>query len=80
MCVLVWKKAAVECRAEVSWWLCRAPWHNTGHACKLHHEWGLQFCSPRLTKMVVTINVRLANESVMLVDLSLLLSVMLRPL
>lgn len=80
MCVLVWKKAVVECRAEVSWWLCRAPWHNTGHACKLHHEWGLQLCPARLTKMVVTISVRLANESVMLVDLSLLLSVMLRPL
>lgn len=33
-----------------------------------------------LTRMVVTMSVRLAKESVMLVDLSLLLSVMLRPL
>lgn len=33
-----------------------------------------------LTRMVVTMSVRLAKESVMLVDRSLLLSVMLRPL
>lgn len=57
-----------------------APQPTISSACTLQHNWWCQICSARLTKMVVTIRVRLAKESVMLVDRSLLLSVMLRPL
>lgn len=58
----------------------RALQPTISNTCIPQRGWWCHLCPARLTKMVVTISVRLAKESVMLVDRSLLLSVMLRPL
>lgn len=79
-CLVQWK-TAMECRAEVAKATTESP-AIISNTCILWHScrWYWHLYTVRLTKMVVTISVRLAKGSVMLVDRSLLLSVMLRPL